>query len=253
MPALAPALILALALAHVRLRFLSLLRTPAYVAGTLAMPSVILIFLGAGLAGTTAEANAITASFTVFAVMGVAFFQFGVGIAEGRSSPWSTFERILPAPVAVRLAGAVVPAMLFAVAAAGLVVLVAHVFMPVALGGAAWVRLGLVLLAASVPLSLLGIAIGYWVSSRAALPAANIIYLGLAFGGGLFIPPQLFPGMLEAVSQCLVSRHVAELAWRAVAEAPWPPGPWLWIAGYTAAAGLLAGWGYRRDEGERYR
>ena len=242
-----------LVLAHVRMRLLSLLRTPAYVAGTLATPSVILIFIGIGLADTTAAANAIMASFTVFAVMGVSFFQFGVGIAEGRSSPWSTFERILPAPVAVRLAGAVVPAVLFAVTAAGLVILVAHIFMPVALGTTAWARLGLVLLAASVPFSLLGIAIGYWVTSRAALPVANIVYLGLAFGGGLFLSPQLFPDVLEAVSQCLVTRHVAELAWRAVADAPWSPGPWLWIAGYTIAAGLLAAWGYRRDEGERYR
>ena len=242
-----------LALAHVRMRLLTLLRTPAYVAGTLAMPSVILVFLGIGLADTSAEANAIMASFTVFAVMGVAFFQFGVGIAEGRASPWSTFERILPASITVRLAGAVIPAVLFAAAAAGLVILVAHVFMPVALGAGAWLRLGLVLLGGSVPLALLGIAIGYWVSSRAALPIANIVYLGLAFGGGLFLSPRLFPGLLEAVSQCLVSRHVAELAWRAVADAPWSPGSWLWVAGYAAAGALLAGWGYRRDEGERYR
>lgn len=246
-------LALALSLAHVRMRLLTLLRTPAYVAGTLAMPSVILVFLGVGLGDTTPEANAIMASFTVFAVMGVAFFQFGVGIAEGRSSPWSTFERILPAPVAVRLAGAVIPAVVFAVTAAGLVVIVAHVLMPVALGAAAWLRLGLVLVAASVPFALMGIAIGYWVTFRAALPVANIVYLGLAFGGGLFLSPRLFPGLLEAVSQCLVTRHVAELAWRAVAEAPWAPRSWFWIAGYTVAAGLLAGWGYRRDEGERYR
>ena len=185
--------------------------------------------------------------------MGIAFFQFGVGIAAHRTSPWATFERILPASIAVRLAGAVVPAVLFAAAAAGLVVLVAHFVMPVALDAAAWLRLGLVLLAGSVPLSLLGVAIGYWVSSRAALPAANVVYLGLAFGGGLFVPPQLFPGLLEALSQCLVSRHVVELAWGAVADAPWPPGPWLWIACYTVVGFLLAGWGYRRDEGERYR
>ena len=157
------------------------------------MPSLILIFLGVGLADTTIGANVIMASFTVFAVMGVAFFQFGVGIAESRVSPWTTFERILPASIVVRLAGTVVPAVLFAAVAAGLVILVAHIFMPVALGAVAWLRLCLVLLAGSVPLALLGIAIGYWVSSRAALPIANIVYLGLAFGGGLFLSPRSFP------------------------------------------------------------
>ena len=244
---------LMLALAHIRMRMLSLLRSPAYVAGTLAMPSLILIFIGVGLADTAAEANVITASFTVFAVMGIAFFQFGVGIAESRISPWTTFERILPAPIAVRLAGNAVPAVLFAAAAAGLVVVVAHVFMPVSLSAVAWLRLCLVLLAGSVPLSLLGIAIGYWVSSRAALPVANIACLGLAFAGGLFISPQFFPGALDVISHCLVSRHIVELAWAAVADAPWSPASWLWIAGYTVAGFLLAGWGYRRDEGERYR
>ena len=242
-----------LAMAHIRLRVLSLLRTPAYVVGTLAMPSLILIFLGIGLADTTAEANTIMASFTVFAVMGIAFFQFGVGIAESRASPWSTFERILPAPVAVRLTGNVVPAVLFAATAAGLVIVVAHVCMPVALSVVAWLRLCLVLLAGSVPLALLGVAVGYWVSSRAALPVANIVYLGLAFGGGLFISPHLFPDLLDAISQCLISRHIVELAWSAVADAPWPPASWLWVTCYTAAGCLLAGWGYRRDEGERYR
>ena len=88
-----------LAMAHIRVRVLSLLRTPAYVVGTLAVPSLILVFLGIGLADTTAEANAIMASFTIIAVMGIAFFQFGVGIAESRASPWSTYERILPASI----------------------------------------------------------------------------------------------------------------------------------------------------------
>ena len=241
-----------LALAHVRLTLLSLLRTPAYVVGTLALPSLILIFIGVGLADTTVEANAIMASFTVFAVMGIAFFQFGVGIAEGRASAWSSFQRILPASVFVRLAGNVVPAVLFAATAAGLVIAVAHIFLPVHLEAAAWLRLLLVLLAGGVPLALLGIAIGYWVSARAALPVANIVYLVLAFGGGLFISPRLFPGVLEAVSQSLVSRHIAELAWRAVVSEPGPTVSWLWLAGYTFAGFLLAAWGYRRDEGKRY-
>lgn len=242
-----------LVMAHIRVRVLSLLRTPAYVVGTLAVPSLILIFLGIGLADTTVEANGIMASFTIIAVMGIAFFQFGVGIAQNRASPWSTYERILPVSIIVRLAGTVVPAVLFAVSAAALVILVAHVFMPVDLDAVAWLRLGLVLAAGSVPLALLGIAIGYWVSPDAALPCANVAYLGLAFGGGLFISPELFPAALEVLSKCLVTRHIAELAWRAIAQAPWPVSSWLWLAGYTVVGFLLASWGYRRDEGERYR
>ncbi len=242
-----------LILAHIRIRLLSLLRTPAYVVGTLIMPSLVLVFLGSGLAKTTGQANGIMAALAVFAVMGIAFFQFGVGIAEGRASAWSIFERILPVPLTVRLTGSVVPAILFAIASAGLVIVVAHLLIPVSLDGRSWFRFCAVLLAGSIPLALLGVAIGYWVPVRAAMPLANVVYFGLAFGGGLFIPPSLFPDSLDFLSRFLISRHIVELTWQAVSGVSWSPLLWLWLVLYSVFAAILAGWGYRRDEGQRYR
>ena len=90
--------------------------------------------------------------------------------------------------------------------------------MPVGIGVVAWLRLCVVLLGGSVPLALLGIAIGYWVPHRAALPVANVAYLVLAFGGGLFIPPQLFPEVLDA-GCCSPAGAIGAMKENVIAEA----------------------------------
>ena len=238
---------------HFRLVFLGLARSPAYVVGTIALPGLILLFLGPGLADSPPAANAIMASFAVFGMMGIAFFQFGVGIAQDRVSPWSTFERVLAAPSGARFGGRILAAVAFAAGAVGVVAAVALSTMPVEISAVAWLRLGAVLVVGCVPLSLLGIAIGYWCSPRAALPVANIVNLALAFGGGLFLRPRSLPPLMNDISALLPSRHIAELAWAAVADAPWTADHWLWIGLYAVAAAFVAGLGYRRDEGQRFR
>ena len=61
-------------------------RYPAYVVPTLVFPSVFFLFFAAP-AGSQG-ANVRMATFAGFAALGVAFFQFGVGIAVERGSPW---------------------------------------------------------------------------------------------------------------------------------------------------------------------
>jgi hypothetical protein len=51
--------------------------------------------------GTDTDVELVTvlmASYAMWAILGVAFFQFGVGIAEERGTPWERFLRALPLP-----------------------------------------------------------------------------------------------------------------------------------------------------------
>ena len=76
---------------------------------------------------------------------------------------------------------------------------------------------------------------------------------GLAFGGGLFLPPILFADWLNTMSQFFPSRQARELVIWAVqgGELPW----WVWVGIllWTAAFFVLALVLFRRDEGRRYR
>lgn len=236
---------------HLRATLQSLVRERMFSVMTVITPSVIFIFIGS-TADTAIEANSIMGSFCIFATLGVFFFLFGVGIANDRESSWERFLRVLPVGPATRFAATVMTALVFAIAAVSVLIAVALTITDAGLPLHAWGRLFIAVFAGSVPMALFGITIGYWMPAKAALPAANILYLVLAFGGGLFIPPHELPEFLNTFSVVLPTRHIGELAWASVLDQPWPGASWVWLAGYTIAFGLLAAVGYRRDEGTRY-
>ena len=227
-----------------------LVRYPAYSAPTLAFPTLLFLLFAA--ARDVDDATVVTAGLAVVAILGVAFFQFGVGIAAERSSPWEGFVRVLPVTVRVRLAARVLSALVFAAASVTLLLATATATTSFALSPARWPAFAAALLLGAVPFALLGIALGYWTSPRAALPVANLVFLPLSFAGGLWGGAARLPDVLAAVSPFLPTRQWGEVVWWAVGEgslAPWAPAG---LAASTAVFAALAVWGYRRDEGARY-
>lgn len=175
----------------------------------------------------------------------------GVAIAAARSSPWELTLRTLPLAPWIRFAAMVLVALVVALAAVGLMVSLALLLTPAGLAFAGWLRWGLALLLGSMPLALLGIALGYWVRPTAAAPVANLLYMVLAYAGGLWTPPPQLLDLVAQISPYLPTRRYAEVVWAPVLGQAWPVEAWL--LGYTAAFGFLAIWGYPRDEGERFR
>jgi len=241
-----------LALAHARAETANLARYPGYSVPTVAFPAVMLLLFGRQF--EHGEPNRLFAGFAATALLAVAFFQFGVGIATSRTTPWEAYLRTLPAGPATRLAGRVISALAFAGATVAAVALVAFTVYGVHMTPGRLVALGVILLVGSVPFALLGIAFGYWLSPRAALPVANLLYLPLAVGGFLWMrPTQDVPHGVDVASQLLPTR-----SWMEVVD-PVATGdhaiPLRHVAA-LAAWGLvflaLAWWGYRRDEGERF-
>jgi ABC-2 type transport system permease protein len=239
-----------LVLRHARAMSLELIRYPAYVVPTLVFPSVFFLFFAAP--GTASGAIVRMATFAGFAAIGVSFFQFGVGIAVERASPWESYLRTLPIGPAVRLGARVLSAALFAFAAAGLLTGVAVAVTGASLSPVRWVALTLALLAGTVPFALLGIALGYWSPERGALPIANLLYLGLSYAGGLWFRPRDLPAPISAISPYLPTRALSNALIAAVSGAQVPWRPWCVLGLFAAIFGALAAWGYRRDEGKRF-
>jgi ABC-2 type transport system permease protein len=240
-----------LALAHARALTVDLLRQPAYLVPTLAFPAVFFLFFAAPAARGMADVR--MATFAGFAAIGVAFFQFGVGIAVERSSPWESYVRTLPVTASVRLASRLLSAAAFATAAAAVVVAVAVAVTPVSLSPGTWFELAAALVTGAVPFALLGIAIGYWAPPRAALPLANLLYLVLAYAGGLWFRPERLPRLVEDASPFLPTRALADVLAAAALGGTPPWRSWCALAGFAALFGAIAVWGYRRDEVRRYR
>jgi ABC-2 type transport system permease protein len=241
---------MSLAWVHTRAATLELLRYPSFSVPTMLFPTVLFLAWGAR---TGMPANLAMASYAAFAVLGVAFFQFGVGIAAERASPWQLFVRTLPVSPAVRFTARIASALAFALGSATLLVVVAVATTAVGIGAVAWAVFAGTLLLGAVPFALLGIALGYWMSPRGALPAANILFLGLAYLGGLLGGAEDLPEALLGLSEVLPTRLWGELLAASVGLGSWRPANALWLGAYAFGFALLAAWGYRRDEGERFR
>ena len=230
--------------AEVRASLLELLRYPAYSSPTLLFPATLYLVV-AGRSRVDPAARMV--GFAAIAVLGVAFFQFGVGIAHERSRPWERYLRTLPASPSARVLGRVLSALIFACASAGAVVLAAGA-KGVALPGSLLGAFAGALLLGAVPFALLGVSIGYAVPARAAIPLANLLYLPLAYLGGLWSGPRAPPHLPAA----LPTRSWADLVWAAAGERAFSISALVALATWTGVFGLTAVWCYRRDEGERF-
>ena len=241
---------------HVRMLLTETLRIPIAVIGTMAFPALSLLFFvvpNRVVADDPVFATQAVASLSVFAVMVSALFNLGLTIAENREKPWDPYLRSLPLPAPVRIAAQLSATALLSFLSLVPVLIVGAVATEatVSAGGLA---LGLVVLAlTSIPFLLLGAAIGYAFSSKAAIAVIQVGMFSFAFGGGLFFPPQFFPQWLELLSRFFPSRSARELTLAAVrGVAP----EWWMLAGaiiWTLATAALVLWLYRRDEGRRYR
>jgi ABC-2 type transport system permease protein len=234
-----------LLLATVRSTVLELLRYPAYSIPTLIFPATLYLAVAGRSPARGVERMA---GFAAIAVLSVTFFQFGVGIANERTRPWERYLRTLPALPLTRIAGRVLSALAFAVGSAGAVGLAAA-GVGVTLPPARWPPLAAALLLGAIPFGLLGIALGYSVRPRAALPLANLLYLPLAYAGGLWSGPRGAPHLTVAVP----TRAWAELLWAATGRRAFGLTALVVLSAWTVVLAGAAVRAYRRDEGGRFR
>jgi ABC-2 type transport system permease protein len=239
-----------LALRHAQAMTVELLRFPAYVVPTLVLPTVFFLFFVSSAPHDAATAR--MATFAGFAVIGVAFFQFGVGIAADRISPWEGYLRTLPVGPEARLVARLLSAAVFAVATAAVLVVTAVAVSGASLSSGRWAGLAAALLLGTVPFAFLGIALGYWAPPKAALPLANLLYLLLAYAGGLWTRPSGLPEAVRGVSSFLPTRALSDGLVAAVLAGSVDWRAWVTLILFSVIFAALAIAGYRRDEGRRF-
>jgi ABC-2 type transport system permease protein len=193
-----------------------------------------------------------TASMITFAVMSTNLFQYGIGVSEDRAQPWDPFVRTLPAGAAPRFAGRILAGLLMMGVALAPVVLIAALFTEASLSPSQMLLSVLVTAAISLPFILMGLAIGYSLPQKAAIVVAQVLFLPLAFGGGLMTPPGGAPGFVEEIAPYLPTGGAARLMWAAFGDFGFELWPTVALAGWTLLFGGLALWAYRRDEGRRF-
>lgn len=247
---------LRLSLLHLRYQFLETVRIPVAVIGNMLFPALAMFFFVVPqqeVAGDPVMATIAVASLSFFAICSANLFTHGLGVAEDRALPFDTLMRCLPAGPGPRMVGRILNGAVFSLLALVPLLLIGWGFTEAGAPVARLVAGVGVLLVAGVPFVLLGLAIGYAMSSKAAIAVVQVTLFPLAFLGGLFLPPFLFPAWLNTVSLATPTRAGRDILVQVLTGEAMPASSVPVLAGWTVVFAALAVGAYRRDEGRRYR
>ncbi|GAB3158618.1 hypothetical protein GCM10027059_03660 [Myceligenerans halotolerans] len=245
-----------LAWLHLKYQFLETVRIPMAVIGNMIFPALAMAFFVVPqeeVAGNPEWATMAVAGLGLFAVCSASLFTYGLGVAEDRQLPFYPYLRSLPTGPGPQMAGRVLNGAIFALFGLIPLILVAVLFTE-ATATLTQLAAGIgTILAVAVPFVLLGLGVGYALPAKAALPVVQVILFPLAFAGGLFMPPEIFPSWLDAISMGTPTRAGRDLLVQALTGNDAYTLALPVLVGWAILFAALAAWSYRRDEGRRFR
>lgn len=192
------------------------LRQPMYVVSSLVFPAMFFWFFGVPNAKDSAGALLLMGSFASFGVLGVVLFQLAVQISHEQCSPWLTYVKTLPLGTFQLVLAKISASFVLSLLAAGAVIVVALIATPMETQGFPWLLFLISLLLGGIPFAILGLLVGFVVKGKAVLPVANLLYLPLSFAGGLWLPPNALPKIIQNLSEFLPTRMYGEIIWAVV-------------------------------------
>jgi ABC-2 type transport system permease protein len=199
-------------LAEIRSELLKALRSPEFAIPTLALPVLFYALFGLVLSRGADAPKYLLATYGVFAALGPAMFGFGAGVAMERDQGLLALKRVAPMPAPAYFIAKLLMSMAFTATVVFAIYALGAVFGNVTMPRSAWLTLAAVHVLATIPFGLLGLAIGFAMKGTAALAICNILFLLLAVCGGLWMPLDFFPKIMQAIAKGLPTYHMAELA-----------------------------------------
>ncbi|KAF1694965.1 ABC transporter permease [Pseudoxanthomonas koreensis] len=215
-------------LQEARYEFLRLWRSPSFSLPVLLFPPLFYLLFGEIFGGNRdpEAARYLLAGYSVFGIMGVALFGFGVTVALDREQGLLLLKRAQPMPPGAYLLAKVAMAMLFGAIVVVLLAVLGAAVAGVRLAPVQWLGLAATCLLGVLPFSALGLWLGTLVGGRGAPALINLVYLPMAFLSGLFIPLAMLPAALKTVAPLWPSYHLARIAQAQVGFGdggmPWP-------------------------------
>lgn len=238
---------------HTYYTCLELFRQPMYIVSTILFPSMFFWFFGIPNAKEPGAISILTASFAGFAVLSVVLFQFAVGISQEKDSSWYYYVRSLPYPQGLQLTSRVLSGFLFSALGIGGVIFTALYFSNLPYQEINWFDFLLKIYLGAIPFALMGICLGLAVNSRTVLPLANLVYLPLSFAGGLWMPPNILPLVVQKISIYLPTRMYGEILWASILSKELEQKQAVGLAIYAVVFSVLALYLFRKLQEQNFR
>jgi ABC-2 type transport system permease protein len=241
-------------LAFGRFEVARLLRSWKFLAITVGFPVIFyMLFLGDHTAGKVVDGTVawriyLMVSMCSFGALVAALNAAGTRLSMERASGWARQLRITPMPAWSYVGTKIVASMLVVLPVIVLVEVVGAGFGDVRLAATTWMELTVLLWATSLPFAVLGVFIGFLVTTEAAFPVVTGLMFVLGYFGGLFTPVDQMPGPLQFLAHLMPSYHQVSLAIASLDGHTLALTHWLVLAGCVAVLGLAIVWKHRVEE-----
>lgn len=240
-------------IAFARFEIRRTLRDSRFLLFLVAMPALLYLLLAgfsdSGRQDGLAAPVAFMVAMMCYAAIGSACYAIGPPLAAERGRGWIRQLQIMPLAGTSWLAVKLIQGALLILPGITVVAATAAITHSPDLTPARWAALAAVLLAGSLPFTVLGLVIGQALDGQTANSATLFTVLGLAFAGGLLIPDTQLPHALQHAAAVLPSRQLADLARAAAAGHSLSFGGVGVLAAWTIAAAVAALALRRRDGG----
>lgn len=223
--------------AYAKLEMVRGLRNRSYVLFSIAFPLLIYLMntgLGRGEAWRAEGLPASLQFMVSMAAFGVILTALGIGprIAREQDVGWLAQLRVTPLRTRELVAGKLAVTMALVLPVLVVIFAAAALINGVTLPAGRWAAMIGVLWIGAAPFALLGVALGYATDADSANVANSGVLLLLAVLGGLFVPLESMPELVQGIGRALPSYRYADMAW-SVAAAGAPA---------LASVAVLAGW-----------
>lgn len=200
-----------------KVEFLRIWRNHYYVFWSLLMP-IIFYFIFTKVVNTGAENPGqwqahYLMSMAAFSVMGSAIMQMGIRLVQERNQGWTTLLGVTPLSSSVYFLGKMFGQTVMHLCSILIIFIAGILINGVSLSVSEWILSGLWILIAAVPFLALGTLVGSMKRADTASGISNILYLLLALGGGMWMPLEIFPKVMQQIGKWLPSYNYGNGAW----------------------------------------
>ncbi|WP_147915396.1 ABC transporter permease [Ruania zhangjianzhongii] len=242
-----------LTMTYTRRHLAETIRTPTMFLTVALVPvGVMLFFVVPFIGQDTAAMTSAAGMLAVFGVLMACVGHFSMVIASQRETAWGNYLRTLPGGITPQMLGHLLVGLVVVAAAIIPIVVVAGLFTAASAPPSRVLLAAGALLIAVVTFTLLGLAVGYLMSMRAAAIANSIGFLPLAVAGGMFFDRADMPAFIEQIAPFVPTGGASDLVLVALTGEPVGSLSLVMLAVWIVIFAGLTVWGYRRDQVRRF-
>ncbi len=203
-----------------KVEIIRIFRNPYFVFWSLFMP-ILFYFIFTKVFNTNIEGQKewqahYLMSMTAFSVMGSSIMILGIRLVEERTKGWAMFMRITPLSNQAYFMAKMVGQSVMHVFSISLIFIAGAIINNISLSLYEWIMSGLWILLGTLPFLALGTLIGTMKRVDTAAGVSNLIYMILAISGGLWMPMEIMPDIIQKIGKWLPSFNFGNGAWQII-------------------------------------